>query len=433
MPWSNGVYTRSNGVFTGTTVWASDASVGTNITTSHHDTHDQDIATGLNNCVTVDGLNKIAANFVPTIDGAYNLGSASFRWGNAYFAGNVTGGTFVNSVLTSPTITSPTLTSPTITGAVSGPSIVFAPQGRLTLSSTNAVMQADVVGGTGIYYLPYSGLLVPTYTGTALSSLNIGTSGLGLALDSTSGHTGYQESGNNFDLFVFSNSGVVTLGTGPAWSTATARGTGASTTQITQSVGGFWTNAVQIALKIDATATQVTVPANEATYVGTMYASTDGQCTMQMTPAPASDGSNPIMGLWNAYNQVITSCYEQDTTTSWTYATAAFRNANGQTTNVIRYVDGLAESPVSGSYGASGSTSGGQTGLIGLERNWTSGNPSGAWAAFDAGSGAMGRAFNNWSPTLGLSTISALEYASGATVSFSGTNNLMDLRITLEM
>ena len=432
MPWSNGVYTRSNGVFTGATVWASDASVGTNITTSHHDTHDQDIATGLNNCVTVDGLNKIAANFVPTVDGAYNLGSASLRWANAYFTGNVTGGTFVDSILTSPTITSPTITNPTITNpTINGNSVINAAQGRLSLTST-AVQTADVSGGTSVYYLPYSGSLVPSYNGTYCTDLSIG-SGLMLALDSNSGHTGYQESANLFDLFVFDNSGIVTLGTGPAWSTATARGTGAGTTQLTQSVGGFWTNAVNIALKIDATATQVAVAANEATYVGTMYAIANGQCAMKMTPAPASDGSNPVMGLWNAYNRVVTSCYEQDTTASWTYATTAFRNANGQTTNAILYVDGLAQSPVSGSYGVSASTSNGQNGLIGLERNWTSGNPSGAWGAFVNSGATTSRAFNNWSPTLGVSTISALEWASGATVSFSGANSLMDLRITLEM
>ena len=171
MPWSNGVYTRSNGVFTGATVWASDASVGTNITTSHHDTHDQDIATGLNNCVTVDGLNQIAANFVSTADGAYNLGSASFRWGNAYFAGNVTGGTYVNSTLASPTlsgtvigtytlggtptitsptiatptITNPTITNPTITNpTINGNSVINAAQGRLSLTSTTPVQITDV-------------------------------------------------------------------------------------------------------------------------------------------------------------------------------------------------------------------------------------------------------------------------------------------------
>ena len=136
MPWSGGVYTRSNGVFTGDTVWASDASVGTDITTAHHDTHDQDLATGLNNCVTIDGLNQIAASFVPDVDAAYNLGAATFRWANVYVSGNVTGGTFVNSTLNAPaltgtvtgtytlggtpTLTSPTIATPTLSGTVAG-------------------------------------------------------------------------------------------------------------------------------------------------------------------------------------------------------------------------------------------------------------------------------------------------------------------------
>ena len=136
MPWSGGVYTRSNGVFTGATVWASDASVGTDITTAHHDTHDQDLATGLNNCVTIDGLNQIAASFVPDVDATYNLGAATFRWANVYVSGNVTGGTFVNSTINAPaltgavtgtytlggtpTITAPTINTPTLSGTVAG-------------------------------------------------------------------------------------------------------------------------------------------------------------------------------------------------------------------------------------------------------------------------------------------------------------------------
>ena len=136
MPWSGGVYTRSNGVFTGATVWASDASVGTDITTAHHDTHDQDLATGLNNCVTIDGLNQIAASFVPDVDATYNLGAATFRWANVYVSGNVTGGTFLNSTISAPaltgtvtgtytlggtpTITAPTIAMPTLSGTVAG-------------------------------------------------------------------------------------------------------------------------------------------------------------------------------------------------------------------------------------------------------------------------------------------------------------------------
>ena len=173
MPWSGGVYTRSNGVFTGATVWASDASVGTDITTAHHDTHDQDLATGLNNCVTIDGLNQIAASFVPDVDATYNLGAATFRWANVYVSGNVTGGTFVNSTLNAPaltgtvtgtytlggtpTLTSPTIATPTLSGTVAGtytlggtPTIASPTlTGTVTLSGTLASALPTASGGTG--------------------------------------------------------------------------------------------------------------------------------------------------------------------------------------------------------------------------------------------------------------------------------------------
>src|SRR5690348_16788810 len=89
MPWSGGVYTRTNGVYSGTTVWAQDAAAGTNITTGHHDTHDQDLATGLNNCATVDGTNQMTADFKPKSDASYNLGSSGQRWNQGYFADKV--------------------------------------------------------------------------------------------------------------------------------------------------------------------------------------------------------------------------------------------------------------------------------------------------------------------------------------------------------
>jgi hypothetical protein len=46
MPWAGGVFSRTNGLHTGTTVWAQDAAAGIGITTGNHDTHDQDIAGG---------------------------------------------------------------------------------------------------------------------------------------------------------------------------------------------------------------------------------------------------------------------------------------------------------------------------------------------------------------------------------------------------
>ena len=67
MGWSGGTYTRSDGVFTGTSIWQSNRDAGTKIVADRHDTHDQDIATGLNQAINKDGSNAMT--------GALNMGS----------------------------------------------------------------------------------------------------------------------------------------------------------------------------------------------------------------------------------------------------------------------------------------------------------------------------------------------------------------------
>jgi len=70
MAWNgSGTFTRTNGTNTGSTLWNSDKTAGTKIRSDRHDTHDQDIASGINNCLTIDGQN------VPTA----NLPMASFK------------------------------------------------------------------------------------------------------------------------------------------------------------------------------------------------------------------------------------------------------------------------------------------------------------------------------------------------------------------
>lgn len=61
MPWSAGTFTRTNGVFSGAAVWLSDKLAGTKITSAHHDTHDEDLADGINNCMAKDGTNAATA------------------------------------------------------------------------------------------------------------------------------------------------------------------------------------------------------------------------------------------------------------------------------------------------------------------------------------------------------------------------------------
>lgn len=55
MPWSGGVYTR------GYPSWTNDANNNLAISASKFDTEDNDFAAGLNNCLTIDGLNKPTA------------------------------------------------------------------------------------------------------------------------------------------------------------------------------------------------------------------------------------------------------------------------------------------------------------------------------------------------------------------------------------
>lgn len=63
MPWSgSGQFNRSNGVHSGSTVWAQDAAEPVNILSTRHDTHDEDFASGLENTVTLDGQTTPTAN-----------------------------------------------------------------------------------------------------------------------------------------------------------------------------------------------------------------------------------------------------------------------------------------------------------------------------------------------------------------------------------
>lgn len=58
MAWSSGTFSRSNGA----TGWATDEAGSIGIESGRHDTHDQDLATGINNCLTKDGQNTPSAN-----------------------------------------------------------------------------------------------------------------------------------------------------------------------------------------------------------------------------------------------------------------------------------------------------------------------------------------------------------------------------------
>lgn len=62
MGWSGGSFTRTNGTYSGATVWAQDRDAGTLITASNHDTHDEDLADGIDACLNKHGSNSPSAH-----------------------------------------------------------------------------------------------------------------------------------------------------------------------------------------------------------------------------------------------------------------------------------------------------------------------------------------------------------------------------------
>ena len=312
--------------------------------------------------------------------------------------------------------------------------ISVPPQGRLTLSSTAPVITSDLTAQATIYYLPYNGCIVPIYDGTQFNYLALGSSGISLALDSNSIHSGYQASGSLFDVFVYNNSGTLTLGTGPAWSSSTSRGTGAGTTQISQ-VNGIWTNAVSITLRTgSASGSTAAVGANQATYLGTMYATANGQTGISCTPSAAAGGSNNIVGLWNAYNRVPLASISRDSNNNWTYGTVTWREADNSASNRVSWVDGLGQSFIHGHYQCcAGSATVGSGAQIGMLLNASSGGPNPIAInttpiASLADSITMLNVDQTFYPSLGFNFLQAMEQAgTAATNTFNTSGEIQAL------
>lgn len=98
MSWNGtGTYTRTNGTNTGSTLWAEDAAAAVKITTSRHDTHDEDIATAINACLTQNNESKPTADFAPNVTATYDIGTTSLKWVDGHYSGTLNSATVVTS------------------------------------------------------------------------------------------------------------------------------------------------------------------------------------------------------------------------------------------------------------------------------------------------------------------------------------------------
>src|SRR4029077_7974564 len=98
-----------------------------------------------------------------------------------------------------------------------------------------------------------------------------------------------------------------------------------------------WTNATT---RATALALQDGIPCKSGAltrrYLGTICIAATGQC----------EDSIAKRFVWNCYNRAVRPMSVIDTTDSWTYASTAWRQANGSAANQVAYVCGVSEDPM---------------------------------------------------------------------------------------
>lgn len=289
----------------------------------------------------------------------------------------------------------------TALNASSSTPAVPSPQGRLTLTSGARIETSDITSSTSVYFTPVVGSLIPIYNGATFTPIEFTE----LPLSLVSSHA----INTIYDVFVFNNSGVLTVVTGPAWAVSTAgsgaRGTGSSTTQLTR-IRGLDVNAVTITGRNGSTT--YSIGANLATYVGSILIDgTAGQITSHV-----SYGQNRKRGVWNAYNRATTNLRAGDSTASWAYSTNTCRASNNSSLNSLTLFCGLAEEPIDIRFRqrtsfsvASGATSCDVTTQFGIGVNLTNAFTLSSQRRMADGAGA-----SNFTPGLANDSLLAGEY-----------------------
>lgn len=265
--------------------------------------------------------------------------------------------------------------------------------GRLTLASSTPVTTTDQTAKTTVYWTPYTGAFTE----------------LSLALDADNGHTGYQASAGLYDLFLYNDAGIARLGTGPAWASATTRGAGAGTTELTTT----WPrrNANTMTLRFgSASGNTVSCAVGTALYLGTMCMTADG----------TTEDSLAKRFLWNGHkpNRVARPMKVIEGTDSWTYSTLAYRLLNNSAANVLNFVRGLDEEAVHAQASITVASSGatGRTVYLGIGLDASNAVAAGAQSALGAVTSVMSgnlTASYHGFPGLGYHYLSAIEAGNG--------------------
>jgi len=359
LPENNGVYVSAAGAWTR----ATDAD-------TFHELHGQSVFTSGGSV----NINRTWAN---TNNAGGTLGVTEITW-TELNPGMLTGPVYdpagiaqqVVGTTATQTLTNKTLTNLVSNGTISGTATPKLNNFRLTLTTGVPVTTSDVTAASTIFLTPYNGNGISLYNGTTWELLN--SAQVSIALSGlVAGHV--------YDLFTYSNAGVLAIDPPVAWANSTvtvtiaAPGvftwnshplqngdlvflttTGALPTGLAANTQYFVVNAAantfQLSLTdggvgITTTGTQsgvhtayslnrratalayqdgVLVKSGAATrrYVGSFVAVT----------ATTTEDSAKIRGLYNYSNRVGRRTYGTIPTSSWTYTIATIRPSNNNTT-----------------------------------------------------------------------------------------------------
>ena len=246
-------------------------------------------------------------------------------------------------------------------------------EGRLTLTSGTPVTVTDVTAATSVYYTPYKGNRVALYDGSAWDVYTFTEKTL--AVPATTSQM--------YDVFLYNNAGTLTL-EALAWTNDTTRAT-ALTTQD------------GVLVKSGATTRR---------YLGSFRTTTvSGQTEDSLTKRY----------LWNFSHRVRRAVQRLEATATWTYTTAAFRQANASSSNQIAVVVGVAESLLELAVtGAANNSTGGINFSVSIGEDSTTAAVSGVLmsiAAPAAGINGSVVATLRKYPAVGFHTYAWLEYS----------------------
>lgn len=263
---------------------------------------------------------------------------------------------------------------------------------RLTLTTGVPVTTSNVTGATTIYCTPYKGNNISLYNGSKWITRKSAQFSLAL---------GTLTSGRPYDVFCYDNAGVPTLEF-LAWTNDTTRAT-----NLTYQDGVLVKNG-------DAT----------RRYLGTFYTTSTTQ----------TEDSTSNRYLYNYYNRVLRPLSRVESTSSWTYTTATWRQANASSSNQVSAVIGVSEDAVNAYVHCAAFNSGSSVAAVGVGIDSTTTNAAQVFGGFANSNGTIMTARYTGMPAAGRHYFAWLEVSTATgTTTWNGSGTLLKSGIEVEI